>query len=82
MPSTTKLSLTPPEAPTDTFSFLDRKDRRNGKYPDNWVQTIDGDGKGNVWVLLLACFLLHWECSLRWDVASCRHLTKVRLRSM
>lgn len=37
---------------TDTFSFLDRKDRRNGKYPDNWVQTIDGDGKGNVWVLL------------------------------
>ncbi|WP_302951661.1 hybrid sensor histidine kinase/response regulator transcription factor [uncultured Prevotella sp.] len=46
---------------TDTFSFLDRKDRRNGKYPDNWVQTIDGDGKGNVWVLLPDLGVFHYH---------------------
>lgn len=45
---------------TDTFSFIDRKDRRNGKYPDNWVQTIDGDGKGNVWVLLPDLGVFHY----------------------
>lgn len=46
---------------TDTFSFIDRKDRRNGKYPDNWVQTIDGDGKGNVWVLLPDLGVFHYH---------------------
>lgn len=44
----------------DTFSFLDRKDKKNGKYADNWVQTIDGDGKGNVWVLLPDLGVFHY----------------------
>lgn len=45
---------------TDTFSFLDLKDKRNGIHPNNWVQTIDGDGKGNVWVLLPDLGVFHY----------------------
>ena len=37
---------------TDQFTFMDIKDKATGKYPNNWVQTIAGDGRGSVWVLL------------------------------
>ncbi len=36
---------------TDVFSFIDTKDAKTGTYSHNWVQTITGDGRGNVWVL-------------------------------
>lgn len=36
---------------TDRFSFMDIKDKNTGEYPNNWVQAISGDDKGNVWVL-------------------------------
>lgn len=37
---------------TDRFAFMDMKDKGTGKYPNNWVQSIAGDGRGDVWVLL------------------------------
>lgn len=36
----------------DKFSFVSTQDKQRTAYPDNWVQTITGDGKGNVWALL------------------------------
>ena len=36
---------------TDRISFVNLTPE-DGARPDNWVQTIDGDGRGNVWALL------------------------------
>lgn len=36
---------------TDRISFVDLTPD-DGARPDNWVQTIDGDSRGNVWALL------------------------------
>ena len=46
---------------SDRFGFVGVKDAKTGIYADNWVQAIDGDGKGNVWVLLpdLGVFRYH-----------------------
>lgn len=45
------------------FSFVDRRDPKNNVACDNWVQTITGDGHGNVWALLpdVGVFRYHGE---------------------
>lgn len=36
----------------DDFTFLDLYDKKSGTHAENWVESITGDGKGNVWILL------------------------------